>query len=83
MFWRCRLPDAHLTTPTRSCARSSTFPFGVPGDPPREALAAPGLALGSAIDSDIVLVCNCGLWSWLYAPNGIRAVALLAGRRPR
>jgi glycosyltransferase involved in cell wall biosynthesis len=58
-------------------------PFGVPEEPPaREAQAGPREAI-AALDTEAEIVLwNGGIWSWLDAETAIRAVALLAERRP-
>jgi glycosyltransferase involved in cell wall biosynthesis len=56
-------------------------PFGVPSEPPTAGSGGARAALGLGADSEIVLW-NGGIWSWLDAPTAIRAVALLAARRP-
>ncbi len=59
-------------------------PFGVPAEPPR---ASPGRGPREAIpalgaDSEVILW-NGGIWRWLDAGTAIRAVTLLAERRPQ
>ena len=59
-------------------------PFGVPERPPQRTAAGGGpreAIAGLGADSEIVLW-NGGIWNWLDAPTAIRAVALLAQRRP-
>lgn len=58
-------------------------PFGVPSEPPRDA-GTGGLraALPQIGAGDEVVLWNGGLWNWFDAPAAIRAVALLAARRP-
>jgi len=59
-------------------------PFGIPATPPRAAAGGGAREAIAALgeDGEIVLW-NGGIWSWLDASTAIRAVALLAQRRPR
>lgn len=56
-------------------------PFGVPEVAPVRGGRGARAAIGLEPDSEIVLW-NGGIWSWLDAGTAIRAVALLAERRP-
>jgi glycosyltransferase involved in cell wall biosynthesis len=58
-------------------------PFGVPEEPPGGGAQDGPREVIAALDgeSEIVLW-NGGIWSWLDADTAIRAVALLAARRP-
>lgn len=58
-------------------------PFGVPSEPPCDA-GTGGLraALPQIGAGDEVVLWSGGLWNWFDAPAAIRAVALLAARRP-
>jgi glycosyltransferase involved in cell wall biosynthesis len=56
-------------------------PFGVPEEAPSAGGRGARAAIGLERDSEIVLW-NGGIWSWLDAGTAIRAVALLAERRP-
>src|SRR4051812_7334705 len=59
-------------------------PFGVPSEPPRHSGSAGIRGAFPAIggDDEIVLW-NGGIWNWLDAVTPVRAMALLAERRPR
>ncbi|MGI8801901.1 MAG: glycosyltransferase, partial [Solirubrobacteraceae bacterium] len=58
-------------------------PFGVPAAPPRAAgTSAVRAALPEIGADEEIVLWNGGLWSWLDAPTAIRAVGLLAARRP-
>lgn len=58
-------------------------PFGVPSDPPRASGADPVRERFPAIGpDDQVVLWNGGIWEWLDAPIAVRAMALLAERRP-
>jgi glycosyltransferase involved in cell wall biosynthesis len=59
-------------------------PFGLPAEPPAERAHASGPRerFGLASEDEVILW-NGGIWNWLDAPTAIRAVALLADRRPR
>jgi glycosyltransferase involved in cell wall biosynthesis len=57
-------------------------PFGVPDQPPRA--AGPGPASLAGIDpGDELILWNGGIWPWLDPFTAIRAIAILAERRPR
>ena len=75
-------PDAYDHDPSLR-ETIDLVPFGVPSEPPR---TSPGRGPRETIpelgdDSEIVLW-NGGIWRWLDADTAIRAVALLAERRP-
>lgn len=59
-------------------------PFGLPETPPSPIAADGPRAAIAALepDSEIVLW-NGGIWSWLDAESAIRAVVMLAARRPK
>jgi glycosyltransferase involved in cell wall biosynthesis len=59
-------------------------PFGVPADPPRRDPSLPSIRdrFAAIAPEDEIVLWNGGLWRWLDAPTAIRAVALLAARRP-
>jgi glycosyltransferase involved in cell wall biosynthesis len=60
-------------------------PFGVPEEPPVRAAGHPGGALAAfpaLTASDEIVLWNGGIWRWLDADTAIRAVGLLAPRRP-
>ena len=58
-------------------------PFGVPSEPPQASgRAGPRQRFPAIGPEDEIVLWNGGLWSWLDAPTAIRAVHLLAGRRP-
>ena len=60
-----------------------TVPFGTPPDPARRSggsgVRGPLPQIGA---SDEIVLWNGGIWRWLDAPTAVRAVALLAERRP-
>jgi glycosyltransferase involved in cell wall biosynthesis len=60
-----------------------TVPFGTPAQPPRRS-GGPGIrgALAQIAAGDEIVLWNGGIWRWLDAPTAVRAVALLAERRP-
>jgi glycosyltransferase involved in cell wall biosynthesis len=75
-------PDAYLADPT-FLSRIGTVPFGIPDEPPRATTPGPRETLeGLDADSELLLW-NGGIWAWFDAPTAIRAMALLADRRPR
>jgi glycosyltransferase involved in cell wall biosynthesis len=79
---RAITPELHSRDPTlRDLV--DTVPSGVPANPPvRGRGPGPrGLLAGVGEDGELVLW-NGGIWRWLDAPTAIRAVALLAERRP-
>jgi glycosyltransferase involved in cell wall biosynthesis len=59
-------------------------PFGVPADRPRRDPSLPSIPdrFDGIGPGDEVVLWNGGLWRWLDAPTAIRAIALLAERRP-
>ncbi|MEJ7785395.1 MAG: glycosyltransferase family 4 protein [Solirubrobacteraceae bacterium] len=57
-------------------------PFGVPAEPPRSAGLGPRDRFPAIGPNDEIVLWNGGLWSWLDAPTAIRAIHLLAERRP-
>jgi glycosyltransferase involved in cell wall biosynthesis len=58
-------------------------PFGLPAAAPqRSERPGPRAAFGIGSDEELILW-NGGLWNWLDAPTALRAVALLAERRPQ
>ena len=59
-----------------------TVPFGVPGDPPDARADGPRERFGQIGLHDEIVLWNAGIWEWFDAPTAIRAVALLAERRP-
>jgi glycosyltransferase involved in cell wall biosynthesis len=61
-----------------------TVPFGLPSDPPAPLPGAGPRERLVGIDRDSELVLwNGGMWNWLDPVTAVRAVALLAERRPR
>jgi glycosyltransferase involved in cell wall biosynthesis len=58
-------------------------PFGVPSQPP---VRSPGPGLRGRFPGigpgDEVVLWNGGIWNWLDAPTAVRAVGMLAQRRP-
>ena len=60
-----------------------TVPFGTPEQPARHS-GGPGIRgeLPQIGGEDEIVLWNGGIWRWLDAPTAIRAVALLAARRP-
>jgi len=60
-----------------------TVPFGTQAEPPRRS-GGPGIrgALPQIGPRDEIVLWNGGIWRWLDAPTAVRAVALLAERRP-
>jgi glycosyltransferase involved in cell wall biosynthesis len=58
-------------------------PFGTPTRPPRRS-GGPGIRgrLAQIGPDDEIVLWNGGIWRWLDAPTAVRAVALLAERRP-
>lgn len=62
----------------------ASVPFGVSAEPPRR-VANQGVRARFpqiAADDEVVLW-NGGIWGWLDAPTAVRAIGLLAERRPR
>lgn len=57
-------------------------PFGVPSEPPREVGGGIRAAFPQIGAGDEIVLWNGGLWNWFDAPTAIRALALLAERRP-
>lgn len=58
-------------------------PFGVPEHPPRaDAHGGPRDAIGGLMPEDEIVLWNGGIWNWLDAETAIRAVAIVAQRRP-
>ncbi len=61
-----------------------TVPFGLPSEPPTPLPGAGPRERLAGIDRDSELVLwNGGMWNWLDPVTAVRAVALLAERRPR
>ncbi len=61
-----------------------TVPFGLPSEPPAPLPGAGPRGRLAGIDRDSELVLwNGGMWNWLDPVTAVRAVALLAERRPR
>jgi glycosyltransferase involved in cell wall biosynthesis len=76
-------PDRYDADPTfRSVI--DLVPFGVPSLPPRRDPRHSSIRdrFAQIADTDEIVLWNGGLWRWLDAPTAIRAVALLAKRRP-
>jgi len=62
----------------------ATVPFGLPSEPPTPLSGAGPRGRVSNVDEDSELVLwNGGLWNWLDPVTAVRAVAVLAERRPR
>jgi glycosyltransferase involved in cell wall biosynthesis len=87
-LWLGALLASRMIDPARYAEdptlRSSidTVPFGIPAEPPQPVAGAG--PRGRLVDADAELVLwNGGIWRWLDAETAIRAVALLAERRPR
>ncbi|MDX6655753.1 MAG: hypothetical protein QOH62_546, partial [Solirubrobacteraceae bacterium] len=76
-------PGAYDADPTlRSLI--DLVPFGVPADPPVRNGALPSITdrFPQIAAGDEVVLWNGGLWKWLDAPTAVRAIGLLAERRP-
>jgi len=60
-----------------------TVPFGTSAQPPRRS-GGPGIRgqFPQIGPQDEIVLWNGGIWRWLDAPTAVRAVALLAERRP-
>ncbi len=76
-------PGAYDRDPTlRSVI--DVVPFGLPDSPPApDASRGPREVFSQLRPDDELVLWNGGIWQWLDAPTAIRAVALLAQRRPR
>jgi glycosyltransferase involved in cell wall biosynthesis len=57
-------------------------PFGLPEGPP-EAGSAPWSRFAGIEEGDEVVLWSGGIWPWFDAETAVRAIAQLAGRRPR
>ena len=82
MAGRLLSPAAHDADPTlRSVI--DVVPFGVPEQPPTRADGVLRARFPQLAPDAEVVLWNGGIWNWLDPETAVRAVALLARRRPR
>lgn len=75
-------PDVYDRDPSMRSV-IDVVPFGLPdAPPPRIGGPGPRELLAQVDAGDELVLWNGGVWRWLDAPTAIRAVALLATRRP-
>ena len=60
-----------------------TVPFGVPSTPPATTGHGPRERFERLTQEDEIVLWNGGIWDWLDAPTAVRAIGLLAERRPQ
>lgn len=87
-LWLGAMLAARLIGPA-AYARDPSFrsvidvvPFGVPSAPPRPT-PGPRERFPALADGDEIVLWNGGLWNWLDPVTAVRAIALVAQRRPR
>jgi glycosyltransferase involved in cell wall biosynthesis len=74
-------PDSYDRDPTlRSVI--DVVPFGLPDRPPERTGHGPREQFPQLGSDDELVLWNGGIWHWLDAPTAIRAIAIVAQRRP-